>query len=163
VASCCVVLHNLCIDILYVKSLQHVSAFRPSSGIVCAPFTLSAPFPAQANVYIWVYFVLAVIYLLVQCPCLSYNIKTLRCQMCGYYISYWLKCLNYNWQIIIVEWCSFVQCCRAGCHHVSSLKVFTEVLSDVILCWWAMGIMMFLLLKCPNYDRRIYNVGLVVI
>jgi hypothetical protein len=31
--------HGLCIDTLYVKSLEHVSAFRPSTGVVHAPLT----------------------------------------------------------------------------------------------------------------------------
>jgi hypothetical protein len=39
--------HNLYVDVLHTKSLQHVSAFR-SSGIVCLPSTY-LPFPYNGH------------------------------------------------------------------------------------------------------------------
>lgn len=39
--------HNLCIDMQYIKSLQYVSAFQPSSDNCACAFTLSAFYIGQ--------------------------------------------------------------------------------------------------------------------
>jgi hypothetical protein len=56
----------------------------------------------------------------------------------------------------------FVPCCSAGFRRVLPLWVFVGVISDVILCWSALGVeILSYLLKCLNYNRWIYGVGLV--
>jgi hypothetical protein len=74
VAPCCVVLYLLFsfrqrilrtdTRILFVKSLKHVSAIRPSYT-----FEFSALYLTMVSVHVKVYFVVSLIYILLQYPC----------------------------------------------------------------------------------------------